>query len=139
MPAINFFCPCCGCKPVYSPELSREILAIVTEYYHLPAEALYKNWMNYDKGEGRARGFVLYFIRHITGENFKLIGEVFNLSDTRAGNMAQRIEKAIEEKQSYRIQAEAIELRILRSAKICNLINPKKEPCPTTVIYHLEK
>lgn len=122
MPAINFFCPCCGLKPVYSIELSEAVLDIVINYFKISRELVFKNWLHYDNGEARARAFTLYFIRRITGENYKMIGELFKLSGPRAGNIVKRLEDSLEIRETYQNQERDIESLVRDSKIILNLL-----------------
>jgi hypothetical protein len=127
MPAINFFCPCCGVKPRYSRELAETILAITINFFDIEREDVFKNWLHYDNGAARARAFTLYFLRRISGENYKVVGEIFDLPGTRAGQIIKRLEESLEGslKGSYLLQEKAIETRILSSDQIKLLLLSK--------------
>lgn len=104
---VSIICPSCGCRPSYSPELAREVIKVVAEYFGITVEEAQTKWKKTGLG-GRVRGFSLYFLRSMTGEQYKTVGDAFNLVATRAGNLIARIEESIVENPDTKIQEEEL-------------------------------
>jgi hypothetical protein len=121
MTPVNFICPQCGCQPVYSLELAKRILAVVCMYFELDEDDVCTKWLHYGP-EGRARAFTLRYIRRMTGEHFKICGEIFNLSGARAGSMVKLLEQYIAEKPLVKKQAKEIEALFASLQEKCNFL-----------------
>jgi chromosomal replication initiation ATPase DnaA len=112
-----FICPCCGARPVYSKELARDILSIVSSYFQVDPESVIKNRSPHGK-EGRVRSFTVYLIRRFTGEWLKVVGEIFNQSGPATGLQITRIENQIFEDKEAKKELEDLLALIKESANI---------------------
>lgn len=121
---ISIICPCCGFRPEYSRELALEILTIVAKYFNVPVDRALNKWTK-DEPLGKVRGFTLYFIRSMTGEQFKQIGEIFNMGPVPAGSMVKRIELRLETVKAGRKELENLTDRIVGSLP-AKLLIPKQ-------------
>lgn len=113
MSAIRFICPFCGYRAKYSRAILEEIAGAVCDYYGLNTYQVLRKWSKTDRLEG-ARNLLVYFVRAMTGETFKVIAGDLEISTTRIGNMIFRVEARMEEDPEYKAQVDHIRKLIVR-------------------------
>lgn len=127
MSAVNFLCPCCGFQPVYDREIAVRISEIIKTYFQKKtAERKEYNRKNPDKmlesyaftELANIKGFTVYFIRRMTGEQFKRISENFkDLRASNAGTLYTRYEEYISRNPKYKTFADELAPLIIEDLK----------------------
>jgi hypothetical protein len=118
MSTINFFCHCCGNKPEYSLDYAERLLETISWFYMVDPEHVR---LKHKRGKyiARARKMVLYFLRHTTGESYKVIGEIFKLSAAAAASLTLRLESYLS-RDAYQEDIEALQKLIISTLSTRN-------------------
>jgi hypothetical protein len=91
---VAIICPSCGARPEYSKDLAIRILEICETYFAGDFQPNRKG----RKPLGLARQFTLHFVRAMTGEQFKRVGEIFHITATAAADNVGRLELNLDRK-----------------------------------------